>query len=210
MLVAEEARTAVVQPIYVSVGLAWEPLEREVAERFLGASGLGDRVRPMVTLSLDMNDIYPPAHWARQGRPPAYDSLDEEVYLPGRNIVLLGKSAVFCAVHGIGRIAIGTLAHNPFPDATPEFRAALTRALSLGLAHPLDIAAPFAGVEKADVIRRGAAAGLPLHLSVSCMKPGGIVDGAPVHCGDCNKCRERREAFTAAGVQDLTSYTVRR
>jgi len=27
-----------------------------------------------------------------------------------------------------------------------------------------------------------------------------------VHCGDCNKCRERREAFHDAGVEDRTRY----
>ena len=38
---------------------------------------------------------------------------------------------------------IGTLDHNPFPDATPAFRDAMAAALSLGLSHPLTIAAPF-------------------------------------------------------------------
>ena len=28
---------------------------------------------------------------------------------------------------------MGTLGHNPFPDATPDFRAAMASALSLGL-----------------------------------------------------------------------------
>jgi 7-cyano-7-deazaguanine synthase in queuosine biosynthesis len=31
-------------------------------------------------------------------------------------------------------------------------------------------------------------------------------DGTLLHCGACNKCRERREAFAAAGVKDLTLY----
>jgi 7-cyano-7-deazaguanine synthase len=31
-------------------------------------------------------------------------------------------------------------------------------------------------------------------------------DGAVLHCGACNKCRERREAFAAAGVEDRTTY----
>jgi 7-cyano-7-deazaguanine synthase len=30
------------------------------------------------------------------------------------------------------------------------------------------------------------------------------VDGG--HCGRCSKCRERRDAFLEAGVQDLTRY----
>jgi 7-cyano-7-deazaguanine synthase in queuosine biosynthesis len=31
-------------------------------------------------------------------------------------------------------------------------------------------------------------------------------DDVPVHCGLCSKCRERREAFQAAAVEDRTAY----
>jgi 7-cyano-7-deazaguanine synthase len=27
-----------------------------------------------------------------------------------------------------------------------------------------------------------------------------------MHCGRCSKCRERRDAFKAAGVEDPTAY----
>ena len=93
------------------------------------------------------------------------------MYLPGRNVILLGKSAVFCAANRIERLVLGTLAHNPFPDATPDFRAAMARALSLGLAHTLHVDAPYAGASKAEVIRRGAALGVPFELTLSCMSP---------------------------------------
>ena len=29
------------------------------------------------------------------------------------------------------------------------------------------------------------------------------------HCGRCSKCRERRDAFIEAGVDDPTSYAVK-
>src|SRR5262249_44502561 len=110
-------------------------------------------------------------HWAVRGAPPSYHTPDEDVYLPGRNIILLGKAGVFCAVASLSRIVLGTLAHNPFPDATDEFPAALARALSLGLAHDIEIAAPFAGTSKADVTRRGLELGVDLTLTLSCMNP---------------------------------------
>jgi 7-cyano-7-deazaguanine synthase len=201
VLVAHEARGGLVHPIYVQSGLAWEPAERRALARLLQAPPLQAAVRPLVALAVDMRDVYPPTHWAIRGEPPAYDTADEEVYLEGRNIVLLAKAAVFCARHRIARLAIGPLAGNPFPDATPDFFRAMGRALSLGLNHAIAIAAPFAALHKADVVRLGLALGVPLELTLSCMNPAD-----DVHCGRCSKCRERQEAFIAAGVADPTRY----
>ncbi|HEX2390003.1 MAG TPA: 7-cyano-7-deazaguanine synthase [Casimicrobiaceae bacterium] len=117
---------------------------------------------------------------------------------------MFGKAGVFCAAAAIGRLVIGTLEHNPFPDATPLFREAMQRALTLGLGHELSIEAPFSGMSKADVIRRGVALGVPLELSLSCMSPHGTT-----HCGTCSKCRERHDAFLEAGVADPTEYIER-
>jgi 7-cyano-7-deazaguanine synthase len=214
VLLAEEAARGEVQPVYVSVGLAWEEAERSAVARFL-ASAM-PCVDPLVSLSVDMRDVYAQDHWALQGRPPAYHTPDEDVFLAGRNIVLLGKAGVFCAAAGIPRIVIGTLDHNPFPDATPEFRDAMARALSLGLAHPLEIDAPYARLGKAEIVRRGLAVGVPLELTLSCMKPTGVheVQGVHgvrsyVHCGLCSKCRERHDAFVELGVPDPTDYADR-
>jgi 7-cyano-7-deazaguanine synthase len=201
VLVADEATRCEVQPIYVSVGLAWEAAEQTVTTELLASAVFADRVRPLVSLTVDMRDVYAATHWAVQGRPPAYDTPDEDVYLPGRNIILLGKAGVYCAAARLDRLVLGTLAHNPFPDATPDFRVAMARALSLGLAHDLEIDAPYAGTSKADVIRRGLALGVPLTLTLSCMSPRGTQ-----HCGTCSKCRERHDAFLAAGIPDPTAY----
>jgi len=201
VLVAHEAQAGDVQPIYVSVGLAWEAAERAVLDHLATTAVFRGRVRPLVTLDMSMRDVYPFSHWAVRGAPPAYDTPDEDVYLAGRNVVLLSKAAVYCAGAGIHRIAIGPLAGNPFPDATPAFFAAMAQALSLGLDHRIDVAAPFASLHKADVVRIGVSLGVPLEWSLSCMNPR---DG--LHCGLCSKCRERRDAFDEAGVADPTTY----
>jgi len=200
VLAAEEAASGEIHPVYVAVGLAWETAERAVVSSFLANAPLNGHARPLVSLSVNMRDVYAATHWAVEGRPPAYHTPDEDVYLPGRNVILLGKAAVYCAAAGIDRLVIGTLAHNPFPDATAEFRTAMARALSLGLAHPLQIDAPYASMSKAEVIRRGAALGVPFELTLSCMKPQGR------HCGECSKCRERHDAFIDAGIPDPTVY----
>ena len=201
VLLAEEAARGEVQPIYVSTGLAWEPAERAATVHLLACDLWHDRVRPLKSLAVDMHDVYAATHWAVRGTPPAYHTPDEDVYLPGRNIVLLGKAGVYCAAAGVDRLVLGTLAHNPFPDATPEFRASMARTLSLGLAHALQIEAPYAHLTKAEVVGRGAALGVPFALTLSCMNPQ-----AGRHCGRCSKCRERHDAFLEAGIEDPTEY----
>ena len=201
VLVADLAQGADVQPIYVSVGLAWEAAELDVLRRLAATPAFGGRVRPLIRLDLTMRDVYPATHWAIRGTPPAYDTPDEDVYLAGRNVILLSKAAVYCAGAGIHRLAIGPLAGNPFPDATPAFFAAMGEALSLGLNHRVEIVAPFAALHKAQVVTLGARLGVPMEMSLSCMNPQ---DG--LHCGLCSKCRERRDAFAEAGIPDRTRY----
>lgn len=190
-----------VQPVHVRSGFAWEDAERRAIDRLLASSPFGADVAPLVTLGVDMRDVYPPAHWAVTGHPPAYDTPDEDVYLDGRNIILLSKAAVYCARHDLTRIAMGSLSNNPFPDATPQFRAAIGRALSLGLAHPIEIATPLVDWHKDRVIQLGEELGVPMELSMSCMNPQG-----DRHCGECSKCRERQDAFRDAKVEDRTDY----
>lgn len=201
MLVALEARERPVQPVYVSVGLAWEAGERAVLSRLIPAIRSAHPIAPAAQLVVDMRDVYPAAHWALRGTPPRYDSPDEEVYLEGRNIVLLSKAAVYAARERITRVALGPLAGNPFPDATQEFFNAMARALSIGLDRPIDIVTPLASCSKADVVRLGAQLHVPFELTLSCMNPK---EG--LHCGQCSKCRERVNGFKEAGVLDPARY----
>ena len=201
VLAASEARSSRVHPIYVSTGLAWEQSELDALDRLLVHPPLAGHLAPLARLSFTVQDLYPPTHWALRGDAPGFDTPDADVYLTGRNIVLLSKAAIYCAQHGLTRIALGPLAGNPFPDATPEFFRAMAHALSLGLAHRITIETPFATMDKGDVIRLGIELGVPLELTLSCMNPQN-----GLHCGQCSKCRERRDGFADAGVSDTTAY----
>jgi 7-cyano-7-deazaguanine synthase len=205
VLLADVARRELpgrVQPLYVSVGLAWEAEERAMLAALLEAPPFRG-VEPVVSLRFDMRDVYPAAHWAIRGEPPGFDTPDEDVYLEGRNVVLLTKAAVYMVRAQLSRVAIGPLADNPFPDATQAFFDAMARSLSLGLGTRIEISAPFADLHKSDVVKLGLELGVPLELTLSCMQPS---EG--LHCGRCSKCRERRDAFHEARVADPTRYAV--
>jgi 7-cyano-7-deazaguanine synthase len=201
MMALEQAAGRQVWPIHLRTGLAWEDAEATAIERVLDDAPFAGRVCPVTTLHFDMRDVYPPTHWAVRGEARPYLDPDETVYLEGRNIALIAKTAIFCAGHDIGRLVIGPLAGNPFPDASPGFFDAMARAMSIGLAHRLDIAAPLSHLHKDAVIRMGRDLGVRFASTLSCNGPVG-----DRHCGRCNKCRERREAFSDASVADPTDY----
>ena len=187
-----------VQPVYVGTGLAWERDEQVTAARFVASL---PRVRPMATLTVDMRDVYPSAHWAVRGEAPAFDTPDTDVYLEGRNIVLLSKAGVYMAAIGSDRVRLGTLSDNPFPDGNRVFFDAMQQALSLGLGRPIAVETPFAGMHKPEVIALGASLGVKFELTLSCMQPE-----RGLHCGRCSKCRERRDAFAEAAIEDPAAY----
>jgi 7-cyano-7-deazaguanine synthase len=200
VLVADKARNAEIYPIYVQWGLPWEVTERASLEAFLSALKSPNASSPTV-LSVPIKAVYGD-HWSLNGNTmPSADEPDSAVFLPGRNILLIGLAAVWCSTHGVSRIAIGSLGGNPFPDATPEFFERFAGTLSTGLGHKITVEAPYRGLHKSDIIRQFSE--LPLELTLTCMAPA-----AGKHCGRCNKCGERQKAFRASGIVDPTVYSV--
>jgi 7-cyano-7-deazaguanine synthase len=199
VLVAEAARAyPAVHPLYIRTGLRWEDEERQHLDRFLAAVA-GPKLRELVVLEEPVADLYG-GHWSLTGRGvPAAGSPDADVYLPGRNVLLLAKSLLWCHLHGVPELAMAPLAANPFPDATPMFFDSFTAAVNRAVGGAVRVLRPYQHLHKADLLHR--AAGLPLAHTLSCIRPA-----AGRHCGGCNKCHERRQAFIEAGVPDPTRY----
>lgn len=183
VLVAELAKKyRRLHPVYIRQGLVWESTELRYLRRYL-------RAIHAPTLTVLHSPVNYGDHWSMTGRKvPDAQSRDETMYLPGRNLMLLAKAAVFCALHQIPVIAVGSLGHNPFPDATPAFFRRFARVAGQALNHRLTIIAPYRSFSKEQVIRRGRH--LPLQLTFSCVAPRA---GKP--CGRCNKCAERERAL---------------
>jgi 7-cyano-7-deazaguanine synthase len=187
-----------VHPLYVRQGLSWESAELQHLRRFLRALR-GPSLRPLRVLRLPVADLYGD-HWSLTARDvPSAEMPDEAVFLPGRNILLLAKAMLWCHLHDVPTVALGSLQSNPFPDATPAFFRAYQQVVNQGMDGHVTIARPYARLNKTAVMGRGA--GLPLELTFSCINP---ITGR--HCGACNKCAERRHAFAAAKMADPTDY----
>jgi 7-cyano-7-deazaguanine synthase len=187
-----------VYPVYVRQGLVWEAVEQHWMKKFLMAIA-APNIEPLREIALPVTDLYD-SHWSTTGEStPDHLSDDREVYLPGRNLLLLSKTSLYCALNEIQVTALGPLAGNPFADSTAEFFTRFGEIASLALSFRFTVETPFAKLTKADVIRLGRH--LPLELSFSCIRPAGLN-----HCGACNKCAERRRSFQEAGVEDKTPY----
>ncbi|HLG20563.1 MAG TPA: 7-cyano-7-deazaguanine synthase [Bdellovibrionota bacterium] len=188
-----------VTPIFIRSGLLWEEAELRALRRFV-ASLAEPSLTPIAELTLGAAQMYGDDHWSVNGaRVPKFQDPDPEVYLPGRNLLLLSHAATFCSLTGIDQIFVGLLRGNPFPDASEKFLEQMARTVSMALGRPIEIHAPYRQYSKSDVILRGRR--WPIHLTLSCLQPRG-----GRHCGKCNKCAERQKAFQQAGIIDPTDY----
>lgn len=191
-------RHPAVHPLFIRGGLRWEAVELAHVQRFLVALQ-SPTLRPLQVLEEPVGDLYG-QHWSITGRDvPDAATPDDAVFLPGRNVLLLAKSILWCQRMGVPRLALGLLAANPFPDATPEFIRAFQAAVNQAVGGSVEVVCPYAKLSKMEVLQRGGA--LPLELTFSCIAP---VDGK--HCGRCNKCAERQQAFRQAEMVDRTDY----
>lgn len=187
-----------VQPLYVACQLAWEQAELPRARRFL-SSLASPRLDELVVLQMPVGDLYGD-HWSTTGiGVPDAESPDEAVYLPGRNPLLVLKARMWCQLNGIGLLALGCLRSNPFSDASEEFFREFGTLLNDATDSVVEVVRPLAKLTKRQVMELGRE--LPLEQTFSCIDPQ---DG--LHCGRCNKCGERRQAFQLVEMDDPTTY----
>lgn len=124
--------------------------------------------------------------------------------VPNRNMLLLSIAGAWAISTHADAIAYAAHAgdHPIYPDCRPEFVDAFAKTLALADWRTIQMQAPFTGLSKADIVRRGSALGVPFIETWSCYQ------GRALHCGKCGTCVERQESFTLAEVSDPTSYEV--
>jgi 7-cyano-7-deazaguanine synthase len=187
-----------VQPIYIRTDVVWAYEEELACNAFLDAIQ-SQTLRPVLRLTMPLGDLYL-GHWSITGQAiPDAASPDEAVFLPGRNALLLIKAVVWCQKNAVAQLALAPLASNPFDDAQPVFFQRFEEAMAAGYGARVALTRPFAHLHKREVMRLGRE--LPLELTFSCISPRG-----GLHCGKCNKCHERKEAFRLADIPDRTQY----
>lgn len=122
--------------------------------------------------------------------------------VPFRNGIMLAVAAGLAESRGLKRLMMANHGgdHTIYPDCRQGFVDAMSHAISEGTYDHITIYAPYTGITKTDIARRGGAIGVDYSHTYSCYK------GGEKHCGRCGTCSERKEAFALSGVPDPTVY----
>ena len=122
--------------------------------------------------------------------------------VPFRNGIMLAIACGLAESNGLRHVMMANHSgdHAIYPDCRPEFVEAMSAAMSHGTYEGITIEAPYTGISKTDIARRGKALGIDYTETWSCYK------GGTCHCGRCGTCRERIEALRDAGIEDKTVY----
>lgn len=143
---------------------------------------------------LEGADAIPEGHYA--------DENMRSTVVPFRNGIMLSIAVGIAESHNLKRVLIANHGgdHAIYPDCRPEFIAAINKAAQAGTYIGVAVEAPYTLWRKQDIALRGHELGVNYAETWSCYK------GREKHCGTCGTCRERKEAFLLAGLEDPTEY----
>ena len=129
-------------------------------------------------------------------------TFSQPIIVPFRNAIFLSVAVSYAA--GICAQNIFYGAHGSdaafYPDCREEFYKSMEQTAKLGTEMSIRIKAPFSGIPKSKLIKMGASLSVPFKLTWSC-----YLDGEK-HCGKCESCVNRKNAFKEAGISDPSEY----
>lgn len=121
-------------------------------------------------------------------------------YVPFRNGLFLSSAAAIALSKRCNIIYYGAHSDdavgNAYPDCSELFNNAINTAIFEGSGRQLTVEAPFIGMTKADVVKKGLDLGVPYELTWSCY------EGGEDPCGSCGTCLDRAKAFKLNGIED--------
>lgn len=132
-----------------------------------------------------------------------YDTQNmQSTVVPFRNGIMLAVAVGMAESRGLTTVMMANHGgdHAVYPDCRPDFVEAFSMAAQRGTYEGVTLYAPYTGITKSDIARKGKSLGIDYAETWSCYK------GGTRHCGRCGTCVERREALADAGIADTTEY----
>lgn len=126
-----------------------------------------------------------------------------DTYVPFRNGLMLSVCASLAqGLYEKDEVTLYIGAHgddaagNAYADCSVEFVDTIGKAISIGTYGMVKVIAPFAGMSKSAVVKKGLELNAPYALTWSCY------EGGAKPCGTCGTCIDRARAFAENGVAD--------
>ena len=143
---------------------------------------------------LEGGDAIPEGHYA--------DDNMKSTVVPFRNGIMLSIACGIAESRGLKKVMMANHFgdHAIYPDCRADFVSSMSEAMERGTYEHIRIEAPYTGISKTDIARRGLVLGIDYAETWSCYK------GGDKHCGRCGTCIERKEALRDAGIDDPTEY----
>ena len=137
----------------------------------------------------------------------------QNVVVPLRNALFLQIAMIYAYTNGFDEVLLGSHlddckevdGERMFPDCSPEFFKSFELAMDMGTFRKdkkVRIVTPsILGLGKTELIRMACSKDAQsIYKSWSCYKSG------EKQCGVCDSCKNRKNAFLAAGIEDKTEY----
>lgn len=133
--------------------------------------------------------------WRLKGKPTM-------AALPFRSGILLAIAFSYTCLRNVDRVLYGEHKGDWVPNAGDgiRFKKALQDAGNFSVGGDVVLEAPLYGFTKAEIVKLGVSSGVPFSATWSCQQR------SDVHCGVCQPCVNRKEAFRLASVRDPTRY----
>ena len=126
----------------------------------------------------------------------------QPIIVPFRNAIFLSVAVAYAVSIGAAEVFYGAQGSDEtfYPDCRKEFYESFENAARLGTGAEIRIEAPFSNLQKSEVLKIGMELGVPFELTWSCYR------GKEKHCGTCESCVNRKNAFKQAKISDPTEY----
>ena len=124
-------------------------------------------------------------------------------FVPFRNGIMLSIAAGFAESNGVLGVVIAAHSgdYSIYPDCREKFLKSMLHSIETGTYNGVKIIRPFVFMTKDQVTKIGRELGVDFARTWSCYK------GNEKHCGECDTCIDRKNAFSSAGIADPTDYS---
>jgi 7-cyano-7-deazaguanine synthase len=158
-----------------------------------------------------MKELYGKTNVLTNSKMKIPSKFDYSIVVPLRNAIFLSIASAWAFTKNAQLIVYGAhIGDQKYPDCRPSFSRLIEKAFNMGeidgirqgLRKKIKVWTPFiAGLSKSELVRIGYK-----RIRNEIFKTWSCYDNVKIHCGKCESCNNRKEAFLKARINDKTRY----